>query len=48
MLAGVIVATEPLHGFATLALSINEITGHTSPAVLINAGLAGIGVRAAL
>lgn len=46
--AGLIVASEPLHGFSAIVQTINSVTGHTPPALLINAGLAGIGLRGAL
>lgn len=48
LLVGVVVGTESLHGWTSVVDSINELTGHTSAAVLINAGLAGIGIRGAL
>jgi hypothetical protein len=48
IVAGVVVASEPLHGAAALVATIDGLTGGTSPAVLINAGLAGIGLRGAL
>lgn len=48
LVAGMIVATEPLHGLTAAVDVINAITGNASPAILINAGLAGIGLRGAL
>ncbi len=48
LIAGVVVATEPLHGMASVVMSINNVTGSVAPAILINAGLAGIGIRGAL
>lgn len=48
LILGVIVASLPLHGFSDLVLTINNLTGNASAGVLINAGLAGIGIRGAL
>ena len=48
ILAGGTVAAEPLHGLVDLVTTIRAMTGDLSPAVLINAGLAGIGIRGAL
>lgn len=48
LIAGAVVAGEPLHGVVALVDTINAMTGDTSPAVLINAGLAGIGIRGAV
>jgi len=48
MIAGVFVATLPLHGNASLVAMIDQLTGGVEPTVLINAGLAGIGLRAAV
>ncbi len=45
---GMVIATEPLHGLAALAETARSITGNVPPAMLINAGLAGIGLRGAL
>lgn len=45
---GVFVATEPLHGMTTAIEVIGNMTDHASPYFLINAGLAGIGIRGAL
>lgn len=45
---GIIVATADIHGQAALVMSINNLTGNAEPAILINAGLVGIGMRAAL
>ncbi len=44
---GLFMATEPLHGMASAAASIQNATGMTAP-VLINAGLMGIGIRGAI
>ncbi len=48
VVAGLIVASEPLHGGSAVVQTINSVTGNISPAVMINAGLAGIGLRGAL
>jgi hypothetical protein len=48
LLLGVLAAAEPLHGMSGLGDTISNMTGGASPYVLINAGLIGIGVRAAL
>lgn len=48
LIAGLVVASEPLHGLADVVATVNNMTGHLSPAVLINAGLAGIGLRGAV
>jgi hypothetical protein len=45
---GIIIATADIHGQAALVTSVNNLTGNVEPAVLINAGLVGIGLRAAL
>ena len=47
LLAGLLVATVPLHGMAGIADSIVNGTGMTAP-VLINLGAAGIGLRGAI
>lgn len=48
LLAGLAVATLPLHGVHAVVDAINNITGGVSSALLINGGLAGIGFRGAL
>ncbi len=48
LIAGVVVATEPLHGLTGVVQVINNVTGGVAPAVLINAGLGGIGLRGAM
>lgn len=45
---GVFVAAEPLHGLADWVAAVNGMTGDVHPAVLINLGLAGIGLRGAM
>lgn len=47
LIAGVFVATEPLHGLTDAVLSVRNATGMSAP-VLINAGLVGIGLRGAV
>lgn len=46
--AGLFLAFEPVHQITSWAQVIRSIAGETPPAVLINAGLAGIGLRGAL
>lgn len=46
--AGMLVASEPLHGMTPLVQSIDNVTGGVAPALLINAGLVGIGLRGAM
>lgn len=48
LIGGLIVATGPLHGYAHLVDTINNLSGDMSAAVLINIGLGGIGLRGAL
>lgn len=48
LLAGLVVATLPLHGLDSIVTTINNLTGGMSAAVMINSGLLGIGVRGAL
>ena len=48
LLAGLLVASAPLHGFSALVDTVNNMTGGIPSFVMINAGLAGIGVRAAI
>lgn len=48
ILAGLFVAAEPLHGLTMGIEVINNATDNMSPFVLINAGLAGIGLRGAI
>lgn len=47
ILVGLFMAFEPVHGLTAWTQSLGEIFGNASPAVLINAGLAGIGLRGA-
>lgn len=46
--AGLFIATLPIHGLNAWVASLDAITGGLEPAVLINAGLVGIGMRGAL
>ena len=48
LLAGLVVATVPIHGWLAIVTVINNVTGGLPAAVLINAGIAGIGIRGAL
>lgn len=48
LLTGALVASLPLHGLVSIVQTINSITGDIPPAVLINIGLAGIGIRGAI
>jgi len=47
LLAGLFIAFEPVHGLSEFASSIKNATGMSAP-VLINIGLAGIGLRGAI
>lgn len=42
---GVFVAAEPVHGLSNYVAVVNSMTGGLSAAMLINAGLFGIGLR---
>jgi hypothetical protein len=48
LVAGLIIATEPLHGWMDLVATINNMTGRVPAAVLINAGAVAIGMRGAV
>ena len=48
LLFGVVVATEPLHGLSAIVATVNALTGNVAPALLISAGMAGIGARKAI
>ena len=48
LVAGLIIATEPLHGWLDLVSTINNMTGRIPAAVLINTGAVAIGFRGAL
>ena len=47
LLCGLFMAFEPVHGLTDLAAVIKNATGMSAP-VLINIGLAGIGLRGAI
>ena len=47
LVMGLFIAFEPVHGLAQYADSVRNATGTTAP-ILINAGLVGIGLRAAV
>ena len=47
LFAGVFMAAEPLHGLSGVTDSLRNATGLTAP-VLINMGLAGVGLRGAI
>ncbi|MGL4281384.1 MAG: hypothetical protein ACRCS0_13535 [Albidovulum sp.] len=46
--AGVFIAFEPVHHFADWSKALSLAFGGTSPYLLINAGLVGIGLRGAI
>jgi len=48
LLLGVFSAFTPVHGLTEWAYSIEALTGNIGPYALVNAGLAGIGLRAAI
>ncbi|MCF6432652.1 hypothetical protein [Leisingera sp. MMG026] len=48
VLIGCAIASEPMHGLAALAETLRALSGDVPPAMLINAGLAGIGFRGAV
>lgn len=45
LIAGVVIASEPLHNLTNVVLVLGTLTGHAPVAVLINAGLFAIGLR---
>ena len=47
LVCGAFMASEPLHGLSDAVQSLRNATGLTAP-VLINMGLAGIGLRGAI
>lgn len=47
LIAGIFIAAEPLHGFSQAVQAVQNATGMTAP-LLINLGLAGIGLRGAV
>lgn len=48
ILAGLFIAFEPVHHLADWVEAVSRIFGDTSPYLLINAGLVGIGLRGAV
>ena len=48
LILGVFLAFESVHGITSLADVVREATGGASAYVLINIGLAGIGLRGAI
>tara|TARA_R110000744_G_scaffold149386_6_gene262532 strand:- start:106 stop:309 length:204 start_codon:yes stop_codon:yes gene_type:complete len=48
LVAGLVAASEPIHGLSAIVQTIDSVTGHVSPAIMINAGLVGIGFRGAM
>ena len=48
LVAGLVVASLPIHGLDALVRTIDSVTGGVAPAILINAGMVGIGVRGAM
>lgn len=48
LLGGLFLAFEPVHGLSSMADVIRNMAGGASAAVMINAGIAGIGLRGAL
>ena len=48
LVSGLVVASEPLHGLSAIVKTIDGVTGHVAPALLINAGLVAIGARGAM
>ena len=45
---GAFMAFAPIHGLTDWVYSIDALTGGVGPYGLVNAGLAGIGIRAAI
>lgn len=48
LMAGLFVAFEPVHHLADWSKAVSLTFGSTSPYILINAGLVGIGLRGAI
>ena len=46
--AGLFIAFEPVHGLTDWSRAIGHVFGDSSPYLLINAGLVGIGLRGAV
>ena len=47
-LAGIFIAFEPVHHLTDWSKAVSLTFGSTSPYILINAGLVGIGLRGAI
>jgi len=45
LVIGIIIASEPVHGWAEVVEALNRMCGNIPAYVLINGGLAGIGFR---
>jgi hypothetical protein len=48
LMAGLFVATGPIHGLTAWVDTINNLTGNAAPYALISAGFVGIGIRKAI
>ena len=48
LVMGVMSATTPLHGWSGMEQTVSNLTGDMSAYTLINFGLVGIGLRAAI
>ena len=48
IVVGLTIASEPLHGQSALVQTLSSATGDIGPYPLINGGLVGIGMRAAV
>jgi len=48
LIAGLFMAFEPVHGLSGMVDVVRNASGGATAAVLINAGIAGIGLRGAL
>ena len=45
IIAGVFIASEPLHNLTNMVEVVRTLTGHAPVGILINAGLVAIGLR---
>lgn len=48
LVAGLIVATEPMHGLETIVSTIDNLSGGLSGYAMMNIGVGGIGLRGAM
>lgn len=48
LIAGAVVAMEPVHGMTGMATAINNLTGNMPASQLVLFGLTGIGLRGAI